>query len=678
MTVPRSRPADSRPSRAGEVKGAPVRATLALAPSPPRARGYDRSRSAGQETAGATLVRHLAETPAFEGIGYAKAARLVGTFDEDLPRLLAEGDPLPFVPVVGERAAASLVAAWREDLATNDIVVWLAENDLDVRLAGKIVRLWGADGAARIRQHPYALMALAPWPVVDATARRLGMALDAPARLVAAVEAVLYDRIQQQHTWTSSRKLLGRLEKPFGVPPELAKRAVLLAADAGAAIALADGWQPAGAMMMERFVLERLHAMATGPAVGDLVARDVGDAELQRWLDGAGGAVGVELNEEQQSAVRLAVQGRIGLVLGGAGVGKTTVLKAVCAACATFGRVVHLMALAGRAAVRMHEATGRPSSTIAAFLKACEAGKVVLGPESLVVVDESSMVDLPTLYRLLRHLPEECRLLLVGDPAQLGPIGFGLTLHAFAYMEWIPQVRLTRIYRQAESSGIPVVAASVRDGRLPVLPAEIGQGHGVVLVATSNEPTCDEIVDTVAALGGFRDDLRILSPVKMGPAGTFALNDEFHRLLARGKPVLEGHAFAEGEPVIYGRNDYRRGLRNGSLGEIIAVGDGVLAVDFDGERQEFTGTAIDDVSLAYAITVHKSQGSQFRTVVVPVCSSRILDRSLIYTALTRATERVVLVGRESVLAKAVEQMAAADRRQTGFGATALERSGSEA
>lgn len=671
MTVPRSRPADSRPSRAGEVKGAPVRAALALAPSPSRARGYDRSRSAGQETAGATLVRHLAETAAFEGIGYAKAARLVETFDEDLPRLLADGDPLPFVPVVGERAAATLVAAWREDLARNDVVVWLAENDLDVRLAGKIVRLWGADGAVRIRQHPYALMALASWPVVDAAARRLGMAPDAPARLVAAVEAVLYDRLQRQHTWTSSRKLLGRLEKPFGIPSGLAKRAVLLAADAGAAIALADGWQPAGAVMMERFVLERLRTMTSGPAVGDLVARDVGDAELQHWLDRAGGAVGVELNEEQQSAVRLAVQGRIGLVLGGAGVGKTTVLKAVCAACASFGRVVHLMALAGRAAVRMREATGRPSSTIAAFLKACEAGKVVLGPESLVVVDESSMVDLPTLYRLLRHLPEECRLLLVGDPAQLGPIGFGLTLHAFSDMEWIPKVRLTRIYRQAESSGIPVVAASVRDGRLPRLPAEIGCGHGVVLVATSDEPTCEDVVDAVAALGGFRDDLRILSPVKMGAAGTVALNEELHRLLSRGKPRLQGHAFAVGEPVIYGRNNYQLDLRNGSLGEVAGVGDGVLTVDFDGELHDFAGPALDDLSLAYAITVHKSQGSQFRTVVVPVCTSRILDRSLIYTALTRATERVVLVGRETVLRTAVQQSAAADRRETGFGHLAI-------
>jgi exodeoxyribonuclease V alpha subunit len=627
--------------------------------------------SAGQETAGATLVRHLAETPAFEGIGYAKAARLVDTFGDELPRLLARGDPAPFEPVVGERAAVTLVAAWKEDLARNDIVVWLAENDLDLKLAGKIVRLWGADGAARIRQHPYALMALASWPAVDAAARRLGVARDAPARLVAAVEAVLYARLQEQHTWTSHEAVLAKLAKILDDASNIAESALRLAADAGAAIPCGEGWQPAGAAMMECFVKERIHLMASGPPVGDLVARNVDDAEIERWLGQAQAAVGVEMNDEQRSAVRLAVQGRVGLVLGGAGVGKTTVLKAVCAACASFGRVVHLMALAGRAAVRMREATGRPSSTIAAFLKSCEVGKVVLGPESLVVVDESSMVDLPTLYRLLRHLPEECRLLLVGDEAQLGPIGFGLTLHAFAVMDGVPKVRLKRIYRQAESSGIPVIAAAVRDGQLPRLPSEIGRGHGVVLVATSGEPTCDDVVDAVAALGGFRDDLRILSPVKAAAAGTVSLNEEFHRLLSRGKPRLRDHAFALGEPVIFGRNDYKRDLRNGSLGVVVGVDDGLLTVDFDGERHEFTGAALDDVALAYAITVHKSQGSQFRTVVVPVCTSRILDRSLIYTALTRATDRVVLIGREAVLRAAVQQIAAADRRETGFGHLAI-------
>lgn len=620
--------------------------------------------SAGQAPS-AALLRHLAETPAFEGIGWTKAARLVHDFGPDLPRLLAGGDPTPFVPVVGERPAEVLVKAWAEDLARGDVVVWLDENGFDARLAAKVIRLWGVDAVRQVRERAYVMMALAPWAAVDKAASGLGVARDDPGRLTAAVEAVLYARLQAQHTWTSDAALRAGLRKLLGEGSDLSDRAVDCAARSGAAIPCAGGWQPAGAAMMESWIVARITSMLTEPAMGDLIAREVGEGELDRWLDGARRNLGVELDEDQREAVRLAVRSRFGMVLGGAGVGKTTVLKAVCAACEAHGRVVHLMALAGRAAVRMREATGRPASTIAAFLKACEAKKVSLGPESLVVVDESSMLDLPTLYRLLRHLPEECRLLLVGDEAQLGPIGFGLTLHAVADVPGIPAVRLRRIYRQADTSGIPVVAAEVRAGRWPAVDDRVGM-DGVVLVKTRGTPKADDVVDVVERLGGFEDDLRILSPLKAGDTGVEALNELFHDILSPGKRRMPGRSFAVGEPVMYGRNDYRRDLRNGSLGVVTGIVGDVMTVEFDGERQDFVGAALDDLSLAYAITVHKAQGSQFRTVVVPITRSRLLDRSLVYTALTRATDRVVLIGEADVLADAVRQVSAANRRETGL------------
>ncbi|HML44358.1 MAG TPA: AAA family ATPase [Hyphomicrobium zavarzinii] len=620
----------------------------------------------------AALIRHLAETPAFEGIGWAKAARLAEVFGPDLPRLLAGGDPNPLATVVGEREAETLVRAWAEDLARGDVVVWLEERGFDPRLAGKVMRLWGAEAAQRIRSQPYAMMALASWPTVDAAAKRIGTAEDDPARLIAAVEAVLYERLQSQHTWTSDATLRARLRKLLGpVGAVLTSRAVDHARDVGAVVSSDGGWQPAGAAMMEAYVASRLLTALSEPAQGDLIAREVPEEEIDQWLDGARREVGVELNEEQRAAVRLAVRSRFGMVLGGAGVGKTTVLKAVCAANEAFGRVVHQMALAGRAAVRMREATGRPASTIAAFLKACEAKKVALGPESLIVVDESSMLDLPTLYRLLRHMPEESRLLLVGDEAQLGPIGFGLTLHAFAEAPQVPAIRLRRIYRQAATSGIPVVAAAIREGQWPTLEHQVGL-DGVALVSTDSAPTADHVVDVVERLGGFGHDLRILTPLRAGDTGLEALNGLFHRLLSVGRARVPGRDLALGEPVMFGRNDYRRDLRNGSLGVVVRIDDAV-EVDFDGERHEFVGSALDDLSLAYAVTVHKAQGSQFRSVVVPVTRSRLLDRSLIYTAVTRATDRVVLIGEADVLAEAVRQPSAAGRRETGLGRPAFWR-----
>lgn len=664
--VPRSRPADSRLPRAGEGKGSRASATLAPAPSPDRARRHDGSGSAGQDDR-SVLVRHLAETPAFVGIGYAKAARLVEQFGDDLPRLLAEGDPVPFELIVGTATAANLVGAWRDDQATSDIVVWLDEQGLDSRLARRIIRLWGAEGASRLKDCPYALMAVMEWPTVDQVARHLGVAADDPARLVAAVEAVLYKRLLAQHTWMSVAEAQELVARLLGISEQEAGEAIDLAVSTGAAIPLSGGLQPAGAAMMERYVDFRIRTISEPPAIEDLIAREVGEEELDGWLDGAADQIGVILNAEQRNAVHLAIRGRFGLILGGAGVGKTTVLKAVCAACDAFGRAPVLMALAGRAAVRMTEAAGRPASTIAAFLMGVEQGKVSLGPETLVIVDEASMVDLPNLYRIVRSLPDGCRLLLVGDEAQLGPIGFGLTLHAFAEDGTIPRVRLRHVYRHAEETGIPVVAAAVRDGSLPHLPSRLFGGAGVALVETVEIPTADDVVDVVSRLGGFSGDLQILSPVKGRDAGTHSLNSVFHDIMAAGRPRLAGQGYAVGEPVIYGKNNYERDLRNGSLGTVVGIDAGFLSVDFDGVVHQFGPKDLEHVALAYAITTHKAQGSQFKTVVFPVLPSRILDRSLIYTALTRASERVVFIGQRGTLERAVRLPPSAGEREVGFG-----------
>ncbi|KMO42992.1 hypothetical protein VQ02_01240 [Methylobacterium variabile] len=191
-----------------------------------------------------------------------------------------------------------------------------------------------------------------------------------------------------------------------------------------------------------------------------------------------------------------------------------------------------------RRAVRMTEATGRKASTIAAFLKAAEARHIVIGPEALVVVDESSMLDLPTFYRILRAMPESGRLLLVGDAAQLPPIGFGLTLHAPVEVSAVPKDALKTIRRQTEASGIPVVAQAIRAGRCPDLPRFDPSAGGVSLVECSQKVTAARVIDVVAERGGVRCT-RILSPLKGGPSGTVAMNAHFHRMVLSGRPPWE-------------------------------------------------------------------------------------------------------------------------------------------
>lgn len=616
---------------------------------------------------GATLVRHLADDPDFRGIGYATAGKLWTAFGQDLYSILGNGDPEPLTELLGAERAESLVRTWQEKLAEGDVVVWLDENGFDARLAKKIVRLWGDRAALKLRETPYAMMALANWPVVDVAGRRLGIGAGDPRRLTAAVEAALYDRLEQHHTWTSADNLVHGVRRLLNCGPGKAGEAIAVAVDHRAVIAAGDGYQAAGAHMMERYVANRIRQMLEEPVMGDLIARDVSDAELTAWLDHGARDFGFTLNEEQREAVRIAVQERCSIVRGGAGVGKTTVLMAVWRACEAFGRVVHMTALAGRAARRISEATGWPASTIAAFLKGVEARTIALGPESLVVVDEASMLDLPTMYRILRCLPDGCRLLLVGDPGQLPPIGFGLVLHALVDRKEIPAVELTHVYRQTEATGIPAVARAVRAGTMPAFLSKIDKTVGGVALIPTDQPSANAIVDVVADIGGFSEDLRVICAVKAGPVGTVALNKRFHDIFAVGKRRHPTRHFAEGEPVMFLRNDYQRELRNGSLGRIAGIDGEVVQVDFDGLVHELAGANLLDLTLAYAITVHKAQGSSFRRVVIPIQKTRLLDRSLVYTAITRATDLAVMVGNEQVLREALEREAHADRRETALG-----------
>ncbi|MBR0910168.1 AAA family ATPase [Bradyrhizobium japonicum] len=622
---------------------------------------------------GDTIVRHLAEDPAFEGIGYATAAKLWAAFGAELYALLGNGDVDSLSEVLSEDRAERLALAWKEKLAEGDVVVWLDEHGFERRLAKKIIRLWGAEAAAKLRDQPYAMMALADWPVVDAAGGRMGIAADDPRRLVAAVEAVLYERLDQHHTWIGERDLVAAVGKLLKCSPARAGEAVVAAVAEKAAIPIASGFQAAGAHMMERYVADRIREMLTEPAMGDLIAREVSDAELAAWLDRQD--MGVALDDEQREAVRIAVQERFGIVRGGAGVGKTTVLRAVARACAAFGRSIHMMALAGRAAVRIGEATGFPASTIAAFLKGVEARQIALGPESLVVIDEASMLDLPTMYRILRALPDGCRLLLVGDPGQLPPIQFGLVLHALVERPEIPSVVLTRVYRQTEATGIPAVAGAIRSGRLPSLPDKVDTTSSGVALIPSGEVTTDQIVDVVADLGGFSEDLRIVCAVKAGPAGSEALNARFHDIFAVGRRRHPTRRLAEGEPVMFLKNDYQQGLRNGSLGRITAIEEQKVTVDFDGTEVDLTGYGLEELTLAYAITVHKAQGSSFKRVVIPIQKTRLLDRSLVYTAITRATDLAVMVGAGEVLRQALERDTHADRRETALEALIEAQSG---
>jgi exodeoxyribonuclease V alpha subunit len=279
------------------------------------------------------------------------------------------------------------------------------------------------------------------------------------------------------------------------------------------------------------------------------------------------------------------------------------------------------------------------------------------------------MLDLPLMYSIVRAIPLRARLLLVGDPYQLPPIGFGLAFHILAQSRTVPRVELVEVHRQAQMTGIPHAAHQVRQGVTPTLAPFAGIHTGVSFVDASAENVIDRVLGVRAEWSGCRD-VQILSVTKRGASGTRNINAAMHALALDGKRRLDRWELAEGEPIIYTANDYQRELWNGSLGwveEIVGSnGRQSLVCWLDGTRHEIREEEFHRLELAYAITVHKAQGSQFSRIIVPVSESRLLDRTLIYTAMTRGIEQVVFIGDRRAFKAAVTAPPRSHERQVGF------------
>jgi exodeoxyribonuclease V alpha subunit len=421
---------------------------------------------------------------------------------------------------------------------------------------------------------------------------------------------------------------------------------------------------------MEAYVLERIAGMVAGEHVpsGNLLFQVPSDGEVDTLLAEFQVETGLNLTKEQKQAVWLALTQRCCLVSGGAGTGKTTLLKAVIHCFEHQGGTVHPVALAGRAACRISEATGHPARTLAGFLGAVEREELRLGDGHLVVVDESSMVDLPLAYALLSALPLDCRVLWTGDQNQLTPIGPGIVFSAYCNPgdDRIPKVELTKVHRQAASTGIPLFAGLIRQGQVSELPAYAGPGVGISFIEATEQAAMPLVIELLGDLGG-TEECQILGAIKNGPIGMKAVNASLHRLRAVGRDEWQG--YTAGDPVIWLTNDYERRLFNGTLGMVESVGKGSATVLWDGHEQPLAHVFedLECLDLAYGITIHKSQGSQFRRVIVPVFPTRLLDRTLLYTAVTRASEQVVLLGDPAAMVAAIEAPPAPRRRLTGMG-----------
>lgn len=637
---------------------------------------------------GEHIIAFMADSPAFEGIGQVKARKLWEAFGERLYEQLDAGNVAELATVLTPESATQVVAAWAQ-YGESRTLQWLQAQGFDLALGRKVLQFFGPDTAQKLEEDPYRLLSFcATWRQADALARtQFGVAVDDPRRLQGAIEEACYRVFAAGHTSVLSSKLMDVLQGIFGTQTQTFRWRNLIPAalsqglSNGSFLVGPHGVQPLGAMVMEREVAQAVAGRLKGTVPALLPTDDVDELLLAYEK-----AEGIELNPQQWEAVHLAATMPFVLITGGAGVGKTTVLKALYDVYDRAGIAVTQLALAGRAAKRMQEATGRPASTIANFLRSWKEGS--LDDRMVVVVDEASMVDIITMSRLCELLGPAPRLVLVGDPAQLMPVGPGLVLHALTQVPQVPVAQLTVVKRYG--GAIAAAAASIRQGRWPELPSDAEAA--IAFIARSAHPSTSaetSIPETVLHL--YRQDpenTQVLCARRNGVDGTKGLNALCQsELTADAKAVQvwdEQHdayacvGFHLGDPVLCTRNLWDHGLQNGSLGVVVQVDDeprmlaneegeetglALAWVDWDdGVRRPIIEEMLDDLELGYAITVHKAQGSQWPRVIVPLTGHRLLDRTLVYTAVTRAQRQVLLVGDEAAAKSAVEGLPRAQSR----------------
>ncbi|NUX98836.1 AAA family ATPase [Paraburkholderia sp. JPY169] len=615
---------------------------------------------------GRLIVDYLALSANFPGIGEAKARRLWDFFGDELADVLGRGDLTALCQVLTVRVARGLVEAWAERKAEAMVVEFLDTHGFEPNLATAVRRAWGNDAARMMELNPYYLLAFTSWAPVDAAAAKLGVAHDDPRRLIGAVESCLYDRLSDGHTITDEATLIRCINRLL--VRACGGHALKLAVEEGAVVGSAEaGYQSIGAAAMEQAVVARIRSMLAGDLsfLEEIGTRTRQPDFIASAVERIQAVHGFRLSEEQIEAVRLPFESQFSILCGGAGVGKTTVLGAIADLAVAMGFDVMPMALSGRATKRIEEGSGHAAMTIARFIAAVSVDQLKhLSSRAIVIVDEASMLDLPTTYRILRCLSDGVRVLFVGDPTQLPPIGFGLVFHRLVNNPRVPFVELSTVLRQSAVTGIPKVAEDVRHHRLPSLAPFSGVQPGVSFI----ECGLDEIVQQlrIVATCWEGEDWRILSALKVGRAGVRAINDAFH--FDRCSRVERQPNFEVGEPVVHRVNDYTRSLMNGSLGQVTARDEfGGTVIDFDGQQFTFRPEELRGrIELAYAISVHKAQGSQFKRVAIAIQQSRVLDHSLVYTALTRGVEQVVFVGARAPFESAVLNSAFAQRRSVAF------------
>lgn len=619
-------------------------------------------------------VRRYLRSGRIAGVGRKLADRLLAHFGADTLRILEEQpERLREVPGVGRKREAQLRAAFTDGRAERETLVFLHGLGLGPAMAQAVFAHFGPEAQARVRNDPYCLADAIDgigFSTADRVAKEMGVAPDSPARLRAGLAHGLREAMDQGHLALPSPELLHAATALLKVERELVLRAIQAAVDSGEFLCLQRGADEEGASPPPLVQLPVLHR-AEREAVRRIRAiQQAGGARLPPFRSKGSAPDGILLSEEQERALLLLSEAKVAILTGGPGVGKTTVLRAFVEHAKRSGLSVALASPTGRAARRLHESTGEDASTLHRLFGLAPNLAARKQPKSLeadiLIIDETSMVDLPLFVQVLRRIPDSTRIILVGDPDQLESVGPGSVLKDLIASNTVPTARLVEVFRQAAESDIVRNAHRVLAGCVPEF-RERGTSTDAFFIEPRDPGAADALIQHLAteripARFGLdpQTDIQVLAPMHRGRTGVEHLNALIQKALNGHRPSLQTGArvFHEGDRVIQKRNDYDRDVMNGDLGTVLAVfpDAGRIAIQFEGrDPHTYSGREIDDVDPAFALTIHKSQGAEFPAVILSLFPEHrlMLRRSLLYTAITRAKRLLVVVGARPALRHAV-------------------------
>jgi exodeoxyribonuclease V alpha subunit len=628
-----------------------------------------------QPLQGRVQIETFLASGAIKGVGPSTARLMLVHFgDKVLDVLETTPERLREIPGVGPARAKTIGESWAAQRSTRELMLFLADSGIGVERAGRIQKQFGADAVRVIRQNPYRLVREIRgigFATADALALKLGLARDAIERIRAGLSHALSEAATKGHCGLPSDDLIDSCATLLGIGTERISEAIALELEVKRLVrdtlagrdAIFLPWLHAA----ERDAGVALRRLAKGRPPWP-------EIDVEKALQWVERSTKVRLAPSQRAAIERMLRSKVCVITGGPGVGKTTIVNSIVKIAKAKDADIMLAAPTGRAARRLGENTGRGAKTIHRLLEVnAEDGGFARDEENpldcdLLVVDEASMIDVMLMKALVAALPPHAALLLVGDVDQLPAVGPGQVLADVIRSDAVPVVRLTEVFRQEAESRIVLSAHAINEGRMPEL--SHGDGDFYFVNVRDSAAAAERIVDLVAeripkrfGLDALRD-IQVLSPMRRGAAGVEELNAALQKRLNprasdAAAPRIErlGTSFHEGDKVMQTVNNYEKDVFNGDVGVIVEL-DAEAAtaiVDVDGREVEYVDDELDDLVLAYATTIHKSQGSEYPAVVIALTTqhSIMLQRNLIYTAVTRGKKLVVVVGQKPALRQAV-------------------------